>query len=46
MAKTSTGTKKAHVPLVKRTKQGGKVRRSSMNKSEKRSFKGYRGQGR
>lgn len=29
----------------KRTKQGGKVKRSSMNKTEKRSFKAYRGQG-
>ena len=47
MAKASTAaSKKSHTPLVKRTKQGGKVRRSSMNKAEKRSHKAYRGQGR
>ena len=29
----------------KRTSQGGKAKRSSMNKGKKRSFKAYRGQG-
>ena len=46
MAKASSASKSAHTPHVKRTKQGGKVRRSSMNKAEKRSFKPNRGQGR
>lgn len=47
MAKpSSSGAKTAHTPLVKKTKQGGKVARSGMNKHEKRSFKAYRGQGR
>jgi hypothetical protein len=32
--------------IKKRTKLGGKVRRSSLSKHEKRSFKPYRGQGR
>lgn len=32
--------------IKKRTKSGGNVRRSSMNKHEKRTFKAYRGQGR
>jgi hypothetical protein len=31
--------------VVKRTKQGGKVKTSSLNKNEKKSFKKYRGQG-
>ena len=31
--------------IVKRTKQGGKVKTSSLNKNEKNSFKKYRGQG-
>ena len=31
--------------VVKRTKQGGKVKTSSLSKHEKRSFKKYRGQG-
>ena len=35
-----------HEPIKKRTSIGnGKVRMSSMNKSKKRSFKKYRGQG-
>ena len=34
------------VVVGKRTCQGGKVKMSSMNKSQKRSFKAYRGQGR
>ena len=42
MAKSS-GTKINSV--VKRTKQGGKVKTSSLNKNEKNSFKKYRGQG-
>jgi len=33
------------IKLEKRTSQGGKAKRSSMNKSQKRSFKAYRGQG-
>lgn len=32
--------------VVKRTKQGGKVKRASMNKTQKSSYKAYRGQGR
>jgi|LakMenEpi03Aug12_release.lakeMendotaPanAssembly.Ray.scaffolds.fasta_scaffold04933_31 hypothetical protein len=32
--------------VKKRTKSGGQVRRSSMSKHEKRSYKAYRGQGR
>jgi len=35
---------KGHV-ISKRTCQGGKTKRSSMNKSRKNSFKAYRGQG-
>lgn len=48
MAKVKTSlTKTAHEPVHKRTKQGtGKIKRSSMNKSEKRTHKSYRGQGR
>lgn len=42
----ATANKNTHTPVVKRTSQGGKVRRSGMNKSQKRSFKAYRGQGR
>ena len=45
MAKTATASK-SHTKLHKRTKQGGKVKRASMGKAEKRSFKAYRGQGR
>jgi hypothetical protein len=37
---------KGHTSIVKRTKQGGKVKRSSMNKTQKTSHKTYRGQGR
>jgi len=45
MAKSATaGSNIRHI--VKRTKQGGKVKTSSLNKSAKRSFKAYRGQGR
>ena len=32
--------------VVKRTCQGGRVKTSSMSKSQKRSFKRYNGQGR
>jgi hypothetical protein len=46
MAKSSTSTTKAHRSVVKRTSQGGKVKTSAMNKSQKRGFKPYRGQGR
>lgn len=48
MAKVKTSlAKSAHEPVHKRTKQGtGKVKRSSMNKAEKRNHKPYRGQGR
>ena len=45
MAK-SASTAKTHTKLHKRTKQGGKVKRASMSKAEKRSFKPNRGQGR
>jgi hypothetical protein len=44
MAKTVSG-KLLVSKIIKRTKQGGKVKRSSMNKSEKRAYKAYRGQG-
>ena len=44
MAKVTTT--KAHTKLHKRTKQGGRVKRSSMNKTQKRNHKAYRGQGR
>jgi|LakMenE18May11ns_1017448.scaffolds.fasta_scaffold7837321_2 hypothetical protein len=46
MAKAKgTGTA-AHTSVVKKTKQGGKIKTSSLNKTEKKSFKRYRGQGR
>ena len=32
--------------VVKRTSQGGRVKTSSLNKTEKRGYKKYRGQGR
>ncbi len=32
--------------VTKRTCQGGKIKTSSLNKSVKKSFKAYRGQGR
>jgi hypothetical protein len=41
----ATGTN-SRASVVKRTNQGGKVKRSSMNKTQKSSFKVYRGQGR
>ena len=42
---SAMGTK-AHVPLHKRTSQGGRrVKTQTMNKNKKRCFKKYRGQG-
>lgn len=32
--------------VVKRTSQGGRVKTSSLNKTDKRGYKKYRGQGR
>jgi hypothetical protein len=46
MAKAKGTTTAAHTSVVKKTKQGGKVKTSSMNKSEKIGHKSYRGQGR
>lgn len=47
MAKTKVDPlKKRHEPIVKSTSIGrGLVKKSSMNKSTKRSYKKYRGQG-
>ena len=47
MAKTKVDLlKRRHEPIVKSTSQGrGMVKTSSMNKSTKRSYKKYRGQG-
>lgn len=42
MAKSS----KERKVVVKRTSQGGIAKTSSMNKTAKRSYKAYRGQGR
>ena len=44
MAKV-TSAKSTHTPVHKNTSQDGS-KRSSMNKSKKRNFKKYRGQGR
>jgi hypothetical protein len=44
-AKTGTGVQ-THTSLAKATKQGGKIKTSTMNKDERRSHKKYRGQGR
>jgi hypothetical protein len=45
MAKSSTGN--SHSRVVKRTSQGGsRPKTSAMTKTEKRSHKAYRGQGR
>ena len=47
MAKLATGVWKPE-PLKKKTSQGGtksRIKRSSMNKSKKRSYKPSRGQG-
>jgi hypothetical protein len=46
MAKAKGTSVAAHTSVVKLTKQGGKIKTSSMSKSEKRSHKRYRGQGR
>jgi len=46
MAKAKGSGVQAHTSIVKLSKQGGKVKTSSMSKSEKRSHKRYRGQGR
>jgi hypothetical protein len=45
-AKSKVGEKQVKLKVEKRTSQGGKVKRASMNKSKKRGFKAYRGQGR
>jgi hypothetical protein len=42
MARAVDSNKKS---VVKRTCQGGKVKTSTLNKTQKRSFKKYRGQG-
>ena len=40
-------TEEQRVPLYKRTSQGGRVAKmSTMNKSRKKDFKKYKGQGR
>ena len=45
--KQSSMGKKAHVPLHKRTSQGGRrPKMQTMNKNKKATFKKYRGQGR
>ena len=44
MAKQSGVSK--HKSVHKRTKQGGQKKTSSMNKTEKRTYKKYKGQGR
>lgn len=47
MAKAKGTTIAAHTSVHKRTKQGhGKVKTSSMNKTERKTYKKYRGQGR
>ncbi len=47
MAKKATTTTQKHVPIIKKTSQDSRnPKRASMNKSKKRSFKKYRGQGR
>jgi len=47
MAKAkTTATTKIHTSVVKTTSQGGKVKTSSMNKSKRRGYKAYKGQGR
>ena len=45
-AKQTASSKPLHESVFKRTKQGGIKKTASMNKSEKRSHKKYRGQGR
>lgn len=47
MAKKSSVTVTALIHIPKRTTIGdGKIRMSSLNKSKRRSYKAYRGQGR
>jgi hypothetical protein len=46
MAKAKGTGVASHTPIVKLSKQGGKIKTSTMNKQEKKSFKRYRGQGR
>ena len=47
MARAAIGGLNRVEPTHKRTSQGGlKVKKASMNKSKKRSYKKYRGQGR
>jgi len=46
MAKAKGTTAVAHTSVIKLSKQGGKIKTSSMNKHERKSFKKYRGQGR
>jgi hypothetical protein len=46
MAKVKTSaTSNVHTSVHKLTNQGGKVKTSSMNKNQRKSFKKYRGQG-
>jgi hypothetical protein len=48
MAKQTTGAKKFREAKPKKTSQGGNatmIKFSSMNKSKRRNFKKYRGQG-
>ena len=46
MAKPSSN-KREHKSIVKQTKQGGRnVKTSTMSKTQRKSFKNYRGQGR
>tara|TARA_B100001079_G_scaffold257855_1_gene255614 strand:- start:276 stop:422 length:147 start_codon:yes stop_codon:yes gene_type:complete len=48
MAKVSKhfGVNSGHTPTIKGTSQGRKPIMSTMNKSKRRSYKAYRGQGR
>lgn len=45
MAKVKGSAISSHTSVSKRTKQGGKVKTSSMNKTQRKNFKQYRGQG-
>jgi len=47
MAKVTTSNNKTHKTISKKTSQGGgRPKTSTMNKTQKRTFKSYRGQGR
>lgn len=49
MAKRSVFGKAIHIPIDKKTSIGGtdsRIKKSSMNKNKRRSYKKYRGQGR